>query len=90
MRTSRTKPSPCPKCGKVLDCSSGIGHKHRPEPGNSVTICIECLALLMYDEQMNLIQAPQEVVDQVSQYPEVRKAMHALLKVKGQHQPQRE
>jgi hypothetical protein len=49
------RPSPCPHCGYLSDCASGIGTKNLPRPGLSVGLCIHCGAVNGYDEQLRLV-----------------------------------
>jgi hypothetical protein len=59
---TRMPASPCPNCGTSLDACTGASiastpgvmpNRPVPKPG-SVTICVECGALLTFDSQMRL------------------------------------
>lgn len=43
----------CPKCGKVMDRATGVGHDRRPKPGD-LTICIGCAAVLIFQIDLGL------------------------------------
>jgi len=52
--TYRVKKSKCPACSHVLDAATGLEDvTHVPEPGD-VTLCINCLELLEFDEKLGL------------------------------------
>lgn len=55
-----TKASPC--CGRKIDAATGIGHDHRPRPGD-LSICIYCMAWLTFDRHGNPRRMTQAEID---------------------------
>jgi hypothetical protein len=47
----RKAASPCPFCGKVMDCASNIEGKGAPEPGD-VSLCIYCGGVMIFDREL--------------------------------------
>jgi hypothetical protein len=40
-RETRTEPSACLGCGKILDAARGIGNRNKPKPG-MFSVCLAC------------------------------------------------
>ena len=52
--TTRHVATMCPVCGHKLDASTRVeADGHKPKPG-SISVCIECAAVLTFDEGMHL------------------------------------
>lgn len=51
-------PSPCPKCGRVLDCVSGGGGSE-PAPG-MFSVCLVCTGVAKFDADLKLQAVPDE------------------------------
>jgi len=53
----------CPYCGKKMDMATAVKHDMEmakpPKPGN-VTVCIECLNVAMFDEDLTLVKMDPE------------------------------
>jgi hypothetical protein len=55
-------PSQCPRCFVRLDRANEVTSTTRgPEPGD-ITVCLHCGGIAMFDDDMRLIQAPEEKV----------------------------
>lgn len=54
MRVTETPPRACPVCQKTLDRLSGAGHDRRPAPGDDITICLYCTAVLSIEAGLDL------------------------------------
>lgn len=84
MTDHQVSPSKCPKCGAMLDSAMSVSDDFKPVPETAVTICFECLAFLMWNAKMELIPAPADVVDQVSNQREMKDALRAIVRMKGE------
>ncbi len=51
--TTRTAPTFCPYCFKLLDAATSLGTEAVPGPGD-FTVCIDCCAVLKYGPDMSL------------------------------------
>ena len=49
----------CPHCGYESDATTGVSCKQRPDPG-CVNVCIECLEVSLFDEQLKLRRMTEE------------------------------
>jgi hypothetical protein len=52
-RSARTPSSACLECGKPLDGATGLGHRHKPRPGD-ISVCLYCGHLQAFDGQLRL------------------------------------
>lgn len=67
METVHLKASRCPNCGKKLDACSGLDRG--PGPGD-LTVCIECSALVRFDDDMQLTGFSEDEADRLLADPE--------------------
>jgi len=62
-RTHHTEPSPCPKCGKMMDAATALGtvdgRAPEPRPGD-VSLCAYCGEILCFDGDVRLQCAKDE------------------------------
>jgi RNase P subunit RPR2 len=80
MRTSRVPEVRCPKCQKRLSAASSIKHEEPPEAG-SVTICLYCGHVMIFQEDKTLRPATQaEIEDLKSNNSEFRRMVSLLAK----------
>lgn len=55
----------CPRCGKNLNRSSPVDNQPlAPVPGD-FTVCVGCVAILQFDEQMKLKVPEQAAIEQL-------------------------
>lgn len=52
---TRTRMTPCPSCGKPLDCATGVDGKSKPKFGD-VSVCLYCGEILSFG--MGLVLQP--------------------------------
>lgn len=43
----------CPHCGAHHECASGLNHEHGVTPGHSLSICVECGQVALFDARPN-------------------------------------
>lgn len=55
----------CPECGSPNDCATQVqGRDIMPSPGD-YCVCIECGAILCYDESMHVFKLTQTEIDSI-------------------------
>lgn len=67
---SRTRPTSCPYCHKVIEGATSMADQpgKRPVPGN-ISLCKYCLELSCYDENMQLEKLQPEALEQIKADP---------------------
>ncbi len=73
--TTHHAPQTC-TCGYVMDCTTAVDGVAVPKPGD-VTLCLKCGRVFVFDQNMNLEQAPADVCND----PEVRRAQRAIWRI---------
>jgi hypothetical protein len=67
MRDSHMPPSPCPRCGRILDGAMHLDNS-TPDPGD-ITICIECSTLSVFDDKLHLREPTDEEMADMLAHP---------------------
>lgn len=83
MRTTRTPDQLCPVCSIKLDRTTSFEGK-TPRP-RDVTICVQCLSVLMFDDGLQVrIPSPEEMgaIRQSAAWPDVQEIIRGLQRVK--------
>lgn len=82
------EPSNCRKCGTVISMASAFAQRF-PQPGDT-TICVECGALSVFDENKRLAEPTPEQLEYIKNDPklynaivQVRRMIHARKSAKN-------
>jgi hypothetical protein len=78
----------CPFCDYEMDHSASIGEESAPPSAGDVSICINCSAVTLYEEDGDGLRlrafTSQEEADAVLSDPEVQKAVRAVRRLMKQ------
>lgn len=70
----------CPHCGKAADGGTAVDigqpASHKPKPGD-FAVCMYCLALNTYDDQLNLRATSDQERDEIQRDPR----LHGVLQI---------
>jgi hypothetical protein len=75
---------PCPSCGYKLNRARAVKEEGLPSPGD-VTVCIECVAWLVFNEALELRVLPLEEIEALDHetFNDMRKVSRAIMQVKA-------
>lgn len=80
-----TPSTTCYNCGKLLDMATNTGRKvFDPHPG-AVSICLYCLVLAVFDENLRLRKPTQEEADEFAKDEKIQTAIKTLDEYKKAH-----
>lgn len=82
LTTTRTRKSPCPRCGRECDAATSTEPGKVPEPG-SVSICAYCGEINLFDEDLilrRLTLAELTELQSSSVWPLIERARMAALR----------
>lgn len=57
----------CPKCGCLINASTGIEDENQMPSKGDISICIKCASILEFDENLKLKLCPQETINGVDE-----------------------
>ena len=57
----------CPKCGCLINASTGIEDENQMPSKGDISICIECASILEFDENLKLKLCPQETINRLDE-----------------------
>ena len=57
----------CPKCGCLINASTGIEDENQMPSKGDIYICIKCASILEFDENLKLKLCPQEKINGVDE-----------------------
>lgn len=77
MKTSRTKSSPCPYCGYIVDSASGNG---TPEK-DCISICIKCAGLSQFNEDLTLRKIDEDAYRVIIEDDETREEIQKYQRI---------
>jgi len=79
INTTRHGVSHCPKCFYEIDTGTGINEKPaRPTPG-AISICLNCLAINCYDENLHIQPLTPEQIKTLEKDPEQWKLIQNII-----------
>lgn len=57
----------CPKCGCLINASTGIEDENQMPSKGDISICIECASILEFDENLKLKLCSQETINRLDE-----------------------
>ena len=75
--------SPCPSCGEVMSAACNLFDKEAPSPGD-LTICMECLAMLTFDQDRHLRAVTDAEIKEWAGDPRLKQIFDVLAAAKAQ------
>lgn len=73
----RVKENQCPYCNHLMDAISQIDGDSLPNPGDA-SICIKCINISIFDENLNLRKPFPEEDAAIKQSPDIIKMQHLI------------
>lgn len=65
-RQSTVPESACPNCNKVMDRATSIRKDNAVPDSGSISICINCTSILIYNDDLQLELLPKDVLREIS------------------------
>lgn len=75
--TVRIEAHPCPACNAKLDRATCITDPGAGPSPDDVTVCLHCGTWLVFTDDLAVIKAPQEIIDQID--PIILKSVRQLV-----------
>lgn len=57
----------CPKCGCLINASTGIEDENQMPSKGDISICIECASILEFNENLKLKLCSQETINRLDE-----------------------